>query len=242
VTSIKVDGVFAELFDLQDRLATRVMAALRDLGQPEPSDELAAVVVPSSDTVAPATPTQTVAAATVDEVVTRPARGIIDGPPPPVPPAVLARDQSGRVTMRAIRLDEPLRLDGQLDERVYQTIAPVTGFIQQEPNEGAPATEQTEVWVLFDSETIYVSARCWDSQPDRTVANEMRRDSYAMYGNDTFAVMLDTFYDRRNGFNFMSNPLGGLFDQTITAERTGNLDWNTVWDVQTARFDQGWTI
>ena len=88
--------------------------------------------------------------------------------------------------MRAIRLDEPLRLDGQLDERVYQTIAPVTGFIQQEPNEGAPATEQTEVWVLFDSETIYVSARCWDSQPDRTVANEMRRDSYAMYGNDTF--------------------------------------------------------
>ena len=242
LTSIKLDGVFGELFSLQDQLAARVMAAIRDLEQRDPSDDVAAGAVPSLDGVAAAGPARATVGATVDEVAPAPARGIIDGPPPPVPPAVLARDQSGRVTMRAIRLDEPLRLDGQLDERVYQTIAPVTGFIQQEPNEGAPATEQTEVWVLFDSETIYVSARCWDSQPDRTVANEMRRDSYAMYGNDTFAVMLDTFYDRRNGFNFMSNPLGGLFDQTITAERTGNLDWNTVWDVQTARFDQGWTI
>ena len=70
----------------------------------------------------------------------------------------------------------------------------------------------------------------------------MRRDSYGMYGNDTFAVMLDTFYDRRNGFNFMTNALGGLFDQTITAERSTNLDWNTVWDVQTSRFEQGWTL
>ena len=242
VTSIKVDGVFAELFDLQDRLATRVMAAIRNLEPREPSDELAAVVVPSSDSVAAAGSTRTVAVATPDEVVTVPARGIIDGPPPPVPPAMVARDQSGRVTMRAIRLDEPIRLDGQLDERVYQTIAPVTDFIQQEPNEGASATEQTEVWVLFDSETVYIAARCWDSQPDQTVANEMRRDSYGMYGNDTFAVMLDTFYDRRNGFNFMTNALGGLFDQTITNERSTNLDWNTVWDVQTSRFEQGWTL
>jgi len=242
VTSIKVDGVFAELFDLQDRLATRVMAAIRNLEPRERSDELAAVVVPSSDGVAAAGPTRTVTVATPDEVVTVPARGIIDGPPPPVPPAMVARDQSGRVTMRAIRLDEPIRLDGQLDERVYQTIAPVTDFIQQEPNEGAPATEQTEVWVMFDSETVYIAARCWDSQPDQTVANEMRRDSYGMYGNDTFAVMLDTFYDRRNGFNFMTNALGGLFDQTITNERSTNLDWNTVWDVQTSRFEQGWTL
>ncbi len=242
LTSIKVDGVLSELFGLQDQLVARVMAAIRDLGQRDRSDDVAAAVVPSLDGVAAARPARATVGATVDEVTTAPARGIIDGPPPPVAPAVIVRDQSGRVTMRAIRLDEPLRLDGQLDERVYQTIAPVTDFIQQEPNEGAPATERTEVWVLFDGETVYVSARCWDSEPDRTVANEMRRDSYAMYGNDTFAVMLDTFYDRRNGFNFMSNPLGGLFDQTITAERTGNLDWNTVWDVQTTRFDQGWIL
>ena len=238
LTSIKVDGVFAELFRLQDRLAARVMAAIRDLRQRDPSAAVAAGVVPPSEGFG----ASVLAVATADAVVTVPARGIIDGPPPPMPPAVLARDESGRVTMRAIRLDEPLTLDGQLDEPVYQTIAAVTDFVQQEPNEGAQATEQTEVWVLFDGETVYVSARCWDSQPDRTVANEMRRDSYGMYGNDTFAVMLDTFYDRRNGFNFMTNALGGLFDQTITAERSTNLDWNTVWDVRTTRFEQGWTL
>ena len=209
--------------------------------QHDPSDEAVPVLIPLSDGTA-AGQDHLAAGAPPDDRTTALARGIIDGPPPPVAPAVIVRDQSGRVTMRAVRLDEPLTLDGQLDEPVYQTIAPVTDFVQQEPNEGALATEQTEVWVLFDGETMYVSARCWDSQPDRTVANEMRRDSYSMYGNDNFTVLLDTFYDRRNGFNFMTNPLGGLFDQTITAERTGNLDWNTVWDVQTSRFDQGWIL
>jgi hypothetical protein len=241
VASITVDGGFAELFGLQDRLAARLMAAAGGVRRRQPSDEVAAGVNPSDSAVPPG-PAQATAGATPEEVVTGPAQGVIDGPPPPVPPAVMTRDPSGRVTMRAIRLDEPLRLDGQLDERVYQTIAPVTDFIQQEPTEGAPATEQTEVWVLFDGETVYVAARCWDSRPDQTVANEMRRDSYGMYGNDTFALMLDTFYDRRNGFNFMTNALGGLFDQTITNERSTNLDWNTVWDVQTTRFEQGWTL
>ena len=230
LTSIKVDGGFAELFGLQDRLTARLMEAIRTGGQRDPSAEAAATMDPSSDGFAAVGPDR-VARVPDAEAVTAPVRGIIDGPPPPVAPAVVARDQFGRVTMRAIRLDEPLRLDGLLDEPAYGRIAAVTDFIQQEPNEGAPATEQTEVWVLFDRDTVYVSARCWDSQPDRTVANEMRRDSYGMYGNDTFAVMLDTFYDRRNGFNFMTNALGGLFDQTITAERSTNLDWNAVWDV-----------
>ena len=241
LTSIKVDGVFGELFSLQDQLVARVVAAIRVPDQRGLSGETAPGLVSLSDGAA-ARPDRLVAGAAADEVVTAPARGIIDGPPPPVPPAVIARDQSGRATMRAVRLDEPIRLDGELDESVYQTIAPVTGFIQQEPNEGAPATERTEVWVLFDSETVYVAARLWNSQPDRIVAYEMRRDSRGMYGDDSFAVMLDTFYDRRNGFNFMTNALGGLFDQTVTDERTSNLDWNTVWDVQTTRFDQGWTL
>ena len=79
--------------------------------------------------------------------------------------------------MRATRLDAPLQLDGQLDERVYRDIEPVTDFIQQEPDEGAPATDQTEVWVMFDGDTLYVAARCWSADPDRIVANEMKRDS-----------------------------------------------------------------
>ena len=170
------------------------------------------------------------------------APGIIEGPPPPAPPGVINRDREGRVTMRAIRLDNPLRLDGQLSEEVFLSIPPVTDFIQQEPVEGAPAVDQTEVWVLFDDDTFYVAARCWSTDPDRIVANEMRRDSYGMFGNETFGVVLDTYYDRRNAFNFMTNAIGGLFDATITNERTPNLDWNTVWDVRSARFDQGWTV
>ena len=144
--------------------------------------------------------------------------------------------------MRAIRLDAPLQLDSLLHERVYRDMAPVTDFVQQEPDEGEPATDQTEVWVMFDGDTLYVAARCWSADPDRIVANEMKRDSRGMFGNETFAVVLDTFYDRRNGFNFMTNALGGLFDATITNERTPNMDWNTVWDVRTGRFEQGWTV
>ncbi len=241
-TTIKVDGVFTELFALQDQLAARLLEAIRDIGQRDRSEDAAAAVAPLSDGSVAAGLGGVATAGPNEAVVTAPAPGSIDGPPPPVAPAVIARDELGRVTMRAIRLDEPLRLDGQLDEPVYEAIEAVTNFIQQEPSEGAPATERTEVWVLFDSEAVYISVRCWDSEPDRTVANEMRRDSYWMYGNDTLAVMLDTFYDRRNGFIFMTNPLGGLFDQTVTAERLTNLDWNTVWDIQTSRFEQGWTL
>ena len=166
----------------------------------------------------------------------------IAGPAPPVPPAVFTRDELGRVTMRAIPLDAPITLDGALNEAIYQTVAPVTGFIQQNPNEGELATEQSEVWVLFDSEMIYVSARCWTSRPDRIVANEMKRDSSGLFGNDTFGVVFDTFYDRRNGVSFDTNALGALMDGAITDERTFNLDWNTLWDVSTSRFEDGWTV
>ncbi len=167
---------------------------------------------------------------------------LIDGPPPPLPPEVASRDDAGRLTMRAIRLDEPLQLDGRLDERVYRDVPPVTGFIQQEPNEGAPAEDQTEVWVTFDGDNLYVSARCWSREPDRIVANEMKRDSFGMYGNETLGVVLDTFYDRRNAFAFTTNAIGGLFDALVTDERSQNIDWNTVWDVAAGRFDEGWTV
>ena len=118
---------------------------------------------------------------------------VIDGPPPPVPPAVVSRDAEGRVTLRAIRLDGPLTVDGRLDEEIYRRVSPVSDFIQQLPQEGEPATEQTDAWVFFDDENLYVSARCWDSQPERMIANELRRDNFNIaVGNDNFAVVLDT--------------------------------------------------
>ena len=168
---------------------------------------------------------------------------VIDGPPPPQAPEVMSRDAAGRATVRATRLTAPLDIDGTLDEDVYEHVPAISGFIQQEPDEGAAATERTEAWVFYDEAHVYVTARLWDSAPEaQWIANDMRRDSFQIINNDTFQVALDTFYDRRNGVAFMVNPIGGFFDYEISDEGNPNSDWNPVWDMQTGRFDGGWTI
>ena len=134
--------------------------------------------------------------------------------------------------MRATRITQPIKIDGRLDDAAYREVAPITEFIQQEPNEGAPVTEKTEAWVLFDDKNIYVACRCWDEHPERIVANDMRRDSSNLGQHDHFAVGFDTFHDRRNGFQFGVTAAGGMRDATITDERINNVDWNTVWDAQ----------
>ena len=169
--------------------------------------------------------------------------GLVDGPPPPRPPDVVSRDDQGRTTIRAIKLTEGIRLDGVLDEPVYRTVSAITGFVQLMPDEGAPATERTEAWIMFDSTNIYVSGRAWDSAPPgEWVANEMRRDTSQLRDNDSFWVVFDTFYDRRNGVAFYTNPLGAIGDVAITNEGNPNNDWNPVWDVRTGRFEGGWTV
>jgi hypothetical protein len=166
-----------------------------------------------------------------------------EGAPAPIPPEVVSRDPSGRVTIRVVKLSAPLRIDGRLDEPLYKTVPPISDFIQVEPQEGMPATERTEVWVSFDRDNIYVSFRCWESQPERVVANEMRRDNNAIFqGNDHIAFMFDTFYDRRNSVLFEFNPIGGRLDGQVTNERQFNGDWNPVWDLEPGRFEGGWTI
>lgn len=167
----------------------------------------------------------------------------IEGPQPPVSPDVISRDEVGRATVRAICLSEPLRLDGRLGESVYQVVRPIDDLIQQIPDEGMPATEKTEVWVMFDERHIYVAARCWDSAgPAEWVANELRRDTTQLRQNDTFGVLLDTFYDRRNAVGFYTNPMGAIADFALTDEGNVNRNWNPVWDVRTGRFEGGWTV
>jgi hypothetical protein len=165
-----------------------------------------------------------------------------NGAPVPVPPQVMARDADGRVTVRATRISAPPRVDGILDDEVYRTLTPVTDFIQQDPDEGKLATEPTFVWILFDDTAIYVSARCRDSQPSRIVANDMRRDGRNVSQNDNLSVVLDTFHDRRNGFEFLVNSIGGMWDSQLTDERETNRDWNTIWVSRSRRDDDGWTV
>ena len=181
-----------------------------------------------------------------------PARGLAQISSPstdPVPPAptrsvepTLTRDSDGSVTLRAIRLEEPLRTDGRLDELIYAVVPPADDFIQQLPLEGEPTTEKTEAWIFFDDQNIYVSVRAWDSQPERMVANELRRDGRQINQGQNVAIVFDTFHDHRNGFYFQTNPLGVLRDLEVTDEGNPNPDWNTVWEVKTGQFDQGWTF
>jgi hypothetical protein len=165
----------------------------------------------------------------------------IDRPPPLEPPESVTQIVPDQVTVRAVRLTAPLQLDGQLDEAVYSSVRPMSHFIQTEPQEGVPATEKTEVWVFFDQDHVYVVARCWESQPDRMVVNEMRRDSPAVFQNETFGFYLDTFYDRRNGIGFNINPIGGRQDGQIT-NGLWNRDWNAIWDLAVGTFEGGWTV
>ena len=159
--------------------------------------------------------------------------GRAGGPPAPVPPDVVSRDGSG-TTIRAVRLTAPLRVDGQLDEAVYTDVHPMSDFIQIEPQAGAPATEKTEVWVFFDDDNVYVSARCWESQPERMVVNEMRRDSADIAAERrTSRSSFDTFYDRRNGVAVRwSTRSAAAPTARSTNERQYNGDWNPVWDVE----------
>ena len=154
----------------------------------------------------------------------------------------MARDDQGRITLRAVRLTTPLDIDGQIDEAAYAGLVPISDFIQMEPAGGEPATERTEIWLFFDNDNVYVTIRAWESQPDRMVANEMRRDSNNIRQGDCIGFSLDTFYDRRNAFQFEVNPLGARTDGQSTNERQYSADWNPVWDLAVGRFEGGWTI
>ncbi len=146
------------------------------------------------------------------------------------------------MTVRAVSISEPLRLDCRLDEAVYSTVPAISDFIQQNPRAGEPATEKTDVWILFDDKNLYISARCWDSQPEREIGNEMRRDGNNVIQNENLGIILDAFHDKRNGLLFNTNILGARRDSAVTDESTSNGDWNAVWDARTSTFEAGWTI
>jgi len=223
IRTARVDGAMDDLFRLQDRLAVELT------GRSE---------IPASRIAA--TPP---AARSSSEPIVADAGPAIDGPPPPLAPEVIRRDERGRATVRAINLDEGITVDGALDDAVYQTVPSFGGFIQMEPTAGAPATERTEAWVFFDDTNLYIAARLWDSVAESEwVVNEMRRDSPNLSQNEGVGILLDTFYDRRNGNFFTVSPIGGRADGQVTNERGYNPDWNPLWTVETGRFDGGWAF
>ena len=90
--------------------------------------------------------------------------------------------------MRTVRLETPLRVDGRLDEASIRRSSRSATSSSRSRAKAQPATEKTEAWILFDDANLYIAARCWDSHPEREVANELRRDNGNILGNENFTV------------------------------------------------------
>lgn len=143
-------------------------------------------------------------------------------------------------TLRAEVADDVFLFDGKLTESFWQKAQFVDNFTQRELHYGEPATERTEVAVAYDEKTIYIGVRCYDSQPNKLIAKELRRD-FDFDLDDNFMVIIDTYRDQRNGFVFVTNPNAARTDyQVFNNGGSTDLFWNGVWDVRTTVTSEGW--
>ncbi|HWP84084.1 MAG TPA: DUF5916 domain-containing protein, partial [Terriglobia bacterium] len=146
----------------------------------------------------------------------------------------------GQKTIRARAIEQPLQVDGRLEEPVWETAPVSLGFVQRDPQEGQPSSERTEFRVLYSPTTLYVGVICYDSDAAGILARERRRDN-PLDNDDIVSIMLDTFHDHRNSFLFRTNPLGTQYDALVTDEgRNTNANWDEKWEVATSRNAAGW--
>jgi hypothetical protein len=157
-----------------------------------------------------------------------------------------------------VRVEEPPTVDGDvLGEAAWAAARPLVDFWQTAPSEGAPASEHTEVRVVYTDETLYFGVVCRDSDPGGIVVSGSRRDS-PLDETDAFLIVLDTYRDQQNGFVFGTNPAGLEHDGQVTNEGQGggasggpgaaggsltgyNKNWDGVWSVRTRSGDFGWS-
>ena len=161
----------------------------------------------------------------------------------------------------AISVEAPPTLDGDvLGDPVWAAAEPVSGFRQSAPDEGQPATEQTEVRVVFTADTIFFGIVCYDRDPSSIIVSDSRRDS-SMNDADSFQMVLDTFSDQQNGFVFGTTPAGQEYDGQVINEGGDrslfgggglggfsrgsgggfNLNWDGAWQVRTQISEIGWS-
>ena len=157
-------------------------------------------------------------------------------------------------SLAALAIDGGIDLDGALDEAVWEEAPEASGFVQREPFQGEPASEQTRFWVLYTEDTLYIGIRALDRDPAGIVAKEMQRDGGGGGGGfgggrggrletgDSVVVLLDTFHDGRNAFYFETNPFGARADALITDEgRDRNFEWDGVWSAAARQTPDGWS-
>ena len=160
--------------------------------------------------------------------------------------AVLALGVSGTATAQLIPayLESQIKLDGFLSDSAWQSAEPITGFTQQELVEGDPASEKTEVRMLFDDDTLYIGVMCYDSDPSGIIARQLRWDGN-MDGDDNFAIVIDTYNDKRTGFGFAVNPNGAQMDGAVTSgnilNSKVNTEWDAIWETRSKITAKGWS-
>lgn len=155
----------------------------------------------------------------------------------------------------AARHETPPTLDGDvLGDPIWSEAPSITGFWQTTPNEGEPASERTEVRILYTDRALYVGVVCYDREPDGIIVSDSRRDA-PLDETDSFRLIFDTYLDGQNGFVFGTNPAGIEYDAQVTKEGEGgfagrqqagsgagfNINWDGSWDVRTQITDIGWS-
>jgi len=147
-------------------------------------------------------------------------------------------------------------IDGEiLSDEIWQQVPAITELVQQMPNYGLPASEKTEVRIAYDDNNFYVSAVCYDSDPNNLAVTDVRRDA-TLTNTDAFIFIIDTYLDRQNGFVFGTNTVGIEYDAQVDNEGEGNfnnnrqqggviggfnLNWDASWTVATQIGDYGWS-
>lgn len=142
--------------------------------------------------------------------------------------------------VKAGRAEGGIRLDGVLDEPAWRDAGVIPDLTQQEPHPGEPTPYRTEVLVVVDDRNLYIGVKCFDPDPARIAVHTMQRDGN-LYGDETVALVLDTFGDRRRGYYFEINAAGARLDGLISGSEDVSNDWDGIWDARTRRTPDGWT-
>src|SRR5688572_14752453 len=142
--------------------------------------------------------------------------------------------------LQATRAAGEIRLDGVLDEPGWSQAPVARNFVQNDPREGEPATFDTEVRTLYTDEALYFGVFAKDDEPARLIVNDIKKD-FNTGTSDGFRIILDTFHDERNGYQFATNPAGAKWDSQMSNEgREDNANWDGIWDVATSVTETGW--
>ena len=179
--------------------------------------------------------------------ISPPAQNLADHPfKVPIPFSKVPFDyetlNAGDFDLEALQITSEIKLDGLLNEVEWQRAVPAMDFYQFEPAQGDPASQPTEVRVMYDTENLYVGFICYDDDPDALMAPDMSRDMRLTWTNDMVRIVIAPLEGRREAYEFQTNANGARSDIFVSKQgNSSDQDWNGFWDVSARRTDYGWT-